>query len=715
MPYHADLTDEEFPCPTVRTLTTNCKNTVNEYSYCIVVPDDEGGCELLQSCLGGADPVSLSCDSMNITTIEYLPTTSTVLELGFNALSEFKPNYDAPLSIKTISFRYNEFTSLDDIELPATVQSVDLAFNKIDTLSFSPEFSNVITLSVSHNPITTVTGSAVGIANLDANNISLANLGDLVLPSTIRNLEISSNPNMTFNNFTAPSDLTTFTATSSAIKSLEKLDFSTASGLSTINFSGNQISSVLGVQFPPKLRTLNINGSDISCFIVRESDVDALTALTAFNVTSLSQDGCDSAYTDGAAARSLDIGGTSYDFTVVDDSSFLSHFYPERVEPTPAPAPEATKEEPSSSSSSSTTIIIIIAVITALIVLLLAYIFYRRRQRQNKDMTYNQLTTPTGQTGGTGGAHGAIAAPLNDIRSDPELVKFRVPQADVQRTRILAKGGYGIVYLASLGNREVVAKQILPEKAKDSRAISRFMDEMRLCAKLSHPNIVQFIGLSWSTLADIAVLTEYMAKGDLAVLLRSQAALPRHREQFTWANSAGQIKRTKLELAIDIIKALVYLHRLTPSIIHRDLKAQNVLLNDSCVAKLADFGVSREVDEAMTAEVGTVAWIAPEVLKGKLYSEQADIYSFGVVLSEIDTCEKPYTKGIQTASGGRVAMPSNARIALAVSEGSLRPDLHEDCPEAIRCIAQRCFAANPTDRPSALELLAELCALQDTL
>ncbi|TMW57737.1 hypothetical protein Poli38472_014340 [Pythium oligandrum] len=714
---NADLTDSSYVCPSVDTFTTNCKDAKGQIAYCIVKPTDDS-CELISDCRPTvSDPTysSITCDSMYAAQVDSVPASTTSLNLGFNALKEFKPTYTNGTS-KLIDLRmvFNFFEDMDDIELPASIQSVDVSRNYLRALKFSRGFSSVIKLAVSHNPITSVSGNALGLADLEAKNISLATLSDLKLPSTVMNLDVSGNPNMTFNNFTSPSDLRTFVAIDSKITTLETLDFSPSSSLGTIDLSGNTISSIVGVEFPPKLRSLNLNGSDISCFLVRESDVSTLTGLSTFIVSSISQDGCDSAVMNGTRPQPLTIADKSYDFSVIGDAEFTSRYFPHKVETTPPPLPA-----PTPAKSSSTTIIIVVVVVVVVLLAGIGFFFYRRRRsRFHKSMTYWNLSTPTPQTGtttGTTASSGSIGMPVNDIRHDPELVKRRVPQSSIKRSRVLAKGGFGIVYLATFNDREVVAKQILPEKAKDSHAISRFMDEIRLWAKLNHPNIVQFLGLSWTTLADVTVVTEYMSNGDLAVMLRSQAAVSRHRELFTWTKSAGQIKRNKLELAIDIAEALVYLHGQSPSIIHRDLKSQNVLLNESCVAKVTDFGISREVEDYMTAEIGTVAWIAPEILDGGQYTERADIYSFGVVLSELDTCEKPYASGIHTPTGEFIAKVPNAHIALAVSDGSLRPSFDNDCPRAIRAIAQRCLKGNPRDRPTAMEVLAELCALQGKL
>ncbi|EEY53027.1 protein kinase [Phytophthora infestans T30-4] len=93
----------------------------------------------------------------------------------------------------------------------------------------------------------------------------------------------------------------------------------------------------------------------------------------------------------------------------------------------------------------------------------------------------------------------------------------------------------------------------------------------------------------------------------------------------------------KVKIALHVAHALTYLHSLSPVVIHRDLKSRNILLTADLDAKLTDFGISRErVDQTMTAGVGTSLWMAPEVLMGERYDDKADIFSFGVVLSELD-------------------------------------------------------------------------------
>lgn len=352
-------------------------------------------------------------------------------------------------------------------------------------------------------------------------------------------------------------------------------------------------------------------------------------------------------------------------------------------------------------------VVIVSLIVLVLVTMALATLVYKRRQLRKLEATRTSRHTP-----GTRSAADA-ATILDDVRDDPVLTKFRIDQTRVARVRTLAKGGFGVVHLATLDARDnhVVLKQLLPAKAKDPRAISDFVAEIRLCASLAHPRVVAFLGLTWSTLADLAMVLEYMPNGDLAQLLKRHRDAA-HRSELSWTSSGGStatVSRTKLALAMDVVDALVYLH--SAGIVHRDLKAQNVLLSSAWEAKLTDFGVSRTLGDQMTAEVGTVSWIAPEVLKGESYDVAADVYSFGVVLSELDTCDKPYAGGIPDSAGGAFQEPSNARVALAVVEGRLTPSFRSDCPLDVLALAQKCLRYAASERPSAAQLRQELQVL----
>ncbi|OQR86446.1 protein kinase [Achlya hypogyna] len=364
----------------------------------------------------------------------------------------------------------------------------------------------------------------------------------------------------------------------------------------------------------------------------------------------------------------------------------------------------------SSSGSSTTTYIGIGAGVLVLALLIVGFVLYRRRQKAASKSSNHTGTggyysnNASSQMTHPNATHGGAVA--DDIRFDMELARFRVPQQEIQNIQLLVKGGYGVVFKATLHGSDVAMKQLLPSKAKDHSAIQEFMNEIRLCARLEHPKIVKFVGISWSTLHDLAVLSEFMPHGDVTDLLKAERKRHKKDRVFHWLPS-GAHPTTKTAVAADVADALSFLHSFQPTIIHRDLKSKNVLLSATWEAKLSDFGISRVTsnEETMTSNIGTVAWIAPEVLTGGHYSEKADIYSFGVFLSEMDTLESPYSNLTEQNQGQGF---SNARIAMMVSEGALKPSFTEAIPAPLLALAEKCLSFHDFERPSARQVADEL-------
>ncbi|KAG9406275.1 hypothetical protein AC1031_002602 [Aphanomyces cochlioides] len=281
----------------------------------------------------------------------------------------------------------------------------------------------------------------------------------------------------------------------------------------------------------------------------------------------------------------------------------------------------------------------------------------------------------------------------------PELVPFRIQANEVQLVRAISRGAYGVVWLGQYHGQPVAVKRMIEG---DDQAVL-FSKEIQTMARLKSPNIVEFIGATWTSASDLSAVNEFMDGGDVRTALENKSI------KLSWSNE-------KINWALDIARALAYLHGLTPKLIHRDLKSKNVLLTAKNVAKLSDFGLSRNrsYEETLTAGVGTVRWTAPEVMLGDIYSEISDVYSFGVVLSELDTREIPFDDQKSSKGGGDIDMA----IVVQVAKGELRPSFLPTCPRTILHVAKACLQFDPALRPSSarvVELLEQAKAdLQQT-
>eukprot|EP00644_Phytophthora_capsici_P017316 jgi/Phyca11/125089/e_gw1.57.90.1 len=285
------------------------------------------------------------------------------------------------------------------------------------------------------------------------------------------------------------------------------------------------------------------------------------------------------------------------------------------------------------------------------------------------------------------------------LLNDPVVVTNRIEYRQLKIGKCISKGGFGLVFTGEYRGRRVAIKKIRPDRSGDVSDIEIFLKEIILMAVLYHPRIVEFIGVAWDTLRHLSAVTEFMVNGDLRHVLYT----------FKERGSPLAWRTHKAPIALHIAEALTYLHSLHPPVIHRDLKSKNVLLNMHLEAKLSDFGISRiryAIETHMTAGVGTSFWIAPEVLLGRDYDERADIYSFGVVLSEIDTDDYPFWNDKhQDEPRGKI---HEAEILSQVAAGRIRPDFSPDCPEEILALADACLQRDPRNRPTAAEIVMEI-------
>ncbi|XP_038126277.1 dual specificity testis-specific protein kinase 2 [Cyprinodon tularosa] len=216
---------------------------------------------------------------------------------------------------------------------------------------------------------------------------------------------------------------------------------------------------------------------------------------------------------------------------------------------------------------------------------------------------------------------------------------------------------------------------------------ANMLREVQLMNRLSHPNILRFIGVCVHK-GQLHALTEYINGGNLEQLLGSDMYL-------SWT--------TRLSLALDIARGLQYLH--SKGIFHRDLTSKNCLVRlegGMCSAVVGDFGLAEKIPDYSEEEVqerlavvGSPYWMAPEVLRGEVYNEKVDVFAYGIILCEI----------IARIQADPDILPRTEDFGLDVEAFQ---QMVGDCPPYFLDLAIACCNMNAKLRPSFSQIVAEL-------
>ena len=251
---------------------------------------------------------------------------------------------------------------------------------------------------------------------------------------------------------------------------------------------------------------------------------------------------------------------------------------------------------------------------------------------------------------------------------------------------LLGQGGYGVVYRAHQKAvlREVAVKVILPKYANSPEFIRRFESEAQVVARLEHPHIVPLYDY-WREPDSAFLVMRYLRGGSLRDRIDEHGILD--------TEAAGKV----LE---QVGSALTFAHR--NGVVHRDIKADNILLDEDGNAYLGDFGIAKEVgNEGSIAQgdiVGTPAYLAPEQIRGGEVGPQSDVYAFGIMLYEMLTGRRPFAE-----------LTLATLVYKHLNEPLPMIDPEElSLPSAFNSIIQRATAKDPSDRyPDALSLVQD--------
>lgn len=204
--------------------------------------------------------------------------------------------------------------------------------------------------------------------------------------------------------------------------------------------------------------------------------------------------------------------------------------------------------------------------------------------------------------------------------------ELRSATDNFNRSNKVGRGGFGIVYKGTIRNGREVAVKVL--SAESRQGIREFLTEIDVITNVKHPNLVELIGCCVEGSNRILVY-EYLKNSSLDRALLGSNSEP---ADFTWS-----IRST---ICLGVAQGLAYLHEeIASPIVHRDIKASNILLDKNYVPKIGDFGLAKlfpdNVTHISTRVAGTTGYLAPEYAWHGQLTKKADIYSFGILILEI--------------------------------------------------------------------------------
>lgn len=414
-----------------------------------------------------------------------------------------------------------------------------------------------------------------------------------------------------------------------------------------------------------------------------------------------------------------------------------------------------------------------------LVVLSFLFIGHKRRRRMEKSAPPTSLETARHSPGSAGDDHelyvleetSFFSPPVSfDLRSPsfeqeadhqpeeayetwkhPDVLAVRVSISDISLDELVARGTNSEVYRGHYRSQVVAIKKPLPQWLSERSNVDAFFTRAKLLASpaLTHPGIVSFLGVAWRSLAYVCMVSEFMAGGDLRSLLSRRQHQPGARRD---ALGRRGFCRQKVYLASQIASALSFLH--AQGLVHGAVRSRNVLLDENLNAKLSGFegsvlqplitepsrpshdaAISPAPPKLFTTSVATgvtdrlqrarsqqdALWNAPEVLCGERTNSHTDVFSFGVVLSELDSLTTPYghtsrlvdpkesDELLEKIAAGHVQVrfTSGSRSRHG-RRGSSPLDANARTTMAVVRLGKSCVALDPLARPSAAMVSAEL-------
>ncbi|XP_074580778.1 calmodulin-binding receptor-like cytoplasmic kinase 1 [Curcuma longa] len=265
----------------------------------------------------------------------------------------------------------------------------------------------------------------------------------------------------------------------------------------------------------------------------------------------------------------------------------------------------------------------------------------------------------------------------------------------------IGQGAFGAIYKGKLKDGSLIAVKQDKKNMNDKYVVSvEFKSEIEILSQVEHSNLVRLLGYL-ETDRERLMVVEYVSNGNL-------------REHLDGTRGSGLEIGDRLNIAIDVAHAIAYMHTYADQpIIHRDIKASNILLTEKLRAKVADFGFARLVEEdpekthVSTQIKGTAGYLDPEYLRTYQLTEKSDVYSFGVLLVEMISGRRPIERN--RASRERMTTRWAIRrfkeggVATAMDPRVRRNPASVEAAERVLGLAERCLAEERKSRPAMKE------------
>jgi serine/threonine protein kinase len=295
----------------------------------------------------------------------------------------------------------------------------------------------------------------------------------------------------------------------------------------------------------------------------------------------------------------------------------------------------------------------------------------------------------------------AKIAALNKMVEQSSNASKLIAWNDLEMIEKLGEGTFGTVHACSFKAMPCAVKQLREDKESSVQLLADMLREHDAMMGLRHPNVVLMLGIATDHVRHVGIVLELL-EISLLELLHGGAV---YKEYRTWRASL-------LSIASDVAKGVAYLH--FNNVLHRDLKPGNVLLSDSWVAKVADFGSSANAKTSATGDEalhGTPPYMSPEVARGEINQTAAlDVWSFGCLLVHMGTLRPPYYafKCKRAMDIVRMVQRGDVSPVQVLLDDSERREYR--CPASIVALVEQCCHREPTQRPDMPAIASALAS-----